>query len=83
MYSKIAKIYDVLDYTYFRNKARSPRTAVMKFIKESDQTVLDICTGTGTNALEIARNRGMSRVYGVDLSKNMLHIANKKEVEKD
>lgn len=78
VYRIIARFYDVLDYTYFRNKVRSPRTAVMKFIEESDQTVLDICTGTGANALEIARCRKMSRVYGIDLSKNMLHMANEK-----
>lgn len=78
VYRIIARFYDVLDHTYFRNKVRSPRTAVMKFIEESDQTVLDICTGTGANALEIARCREMSRVYGIDLSKNMLHMANEK-----
>jgi len=78
MYKRRARSYDILEHTYFRNKVRSPRTAVMKFIKESDQTVLDICTGTGSNALEIARCREMSRVYGIDRSKNMLLMANEK-----
>lgn len=68
LYRGIARFYDVLEHTYFRNKVRSPRTAVMKFIKESDQTVLDICTGTGANALEIARCREITQVYGIDRS---------------
>lgn len=83
LYRGIARFYDVLEHTYFRNKVRSPRTAVMKFIKDSDQTVLDICTGTGANALEIARCREITQVYGIDRSKNMLLMANeKRSIEK-
>lgn len=83
VYRIIARFYDVLDHTYFRNKVRSPRTAVMKFIEESDQTVLDICTGTGANALEIARCREMSRYMELICLRICCIWPMKREVEND
>ena len=48
-----AKIYDVLDRTYFRKAATSPRNAVISLLNNEPLQVLDMCTGTGTNALAI------------------------------
>ena len=53
-YQVISKVYDLLDVTYFRNKERSPRKAVLERIGDGDR-VLDLCTGTATNAINIAK----------------------------
>jgi demethylmenaquinone methyltransferase/2-methoxy-6-polyprenyl-1,4-benzoquinol methylase len=42
------------------------------------QTVVDLCTGTGSNALRLARTG--ARVIGVDFSAGMLHEARRKSV---
>lgn len=73
-YKVISRVYDLLDITYFSNYDRSPRKAVLQYINDSDR-VLDICTGTATNAIRIAKQKPSTRVIGIDLSKDMLKIA--------
>lgn len=43
---------------------------------EQGQTVIDLCTGTGSSALRLARSR--IRVIGVDFSEGMLRQARRK-----
>lgn len=45
-YKLIAKVYDILDLSYFRKQSTSPRKAVYELIGDSNVKVLDICTGT-------------------------------------
>ena len=77
LYQIIAGAYDLLDVIYFRDYEHSPRRAVLEHIGSQDM-VLDLCTGTGTNAIKIARRFPTARVMGVDLSKNMLKVARNK-----
>ena len=53
-YKLIAGVYDLLDIIYFRNYDKSPRKAVIEAISENDK-ILDLCTGTATNAIEISQ----------------------------
>lgn len=76
-YKFIASIYDLLDVIYFRNYDRSPRKAVIEAISENDK-ILDLCTGTATNAMDISRAIPSSEIVGVDLSENMLKVAREK-----
>ena len=78
IYRILSGVYDLLDVIYFRDELNSPRSAVLKRINESD-TVLDLCTGTATNALSIAQRRPGTKIVGVDLSKDMLKVANEKK----
>lgn len=73
-----AKIYDVLDRTYFRKAATSPRNAVISLLNDEPLQVLDMCTGTGTNALAIAGVRKNAKVIGIDISAAMLQKAEAK-----
>ena len=73
-YKIISKAYDLLDVIYFRNYKNSPRKAVFERIYENDK-VLDLCTGTATNAINISKKRTNTKIVGIDLSKNMLKIA--------
>ena len=76
-YKALAGIYDLLDVIYFRVEANSPRKSVLEKIKKREK-VLDLCTGTATNALSIAKRRPDTKVVGIDLSKDMLRVAKDK-----
>ncbi|WP_414151606.1 class I SAM-dependent methyltransferase [Acetobacterium carbinolicum] len=81
-YQNSAKIYDVLDRTYFRKAVSSPRNAVISLLGDEPLTVLDMCTGTGTNEIAIAGTRSNAKVIGIDISDAMLQKAAAK-VEKE
>ena len=82
IYSIIAKFYDLLDYTYFRNYNRSPRKVVNEVVGDHDK-VLDICTGTASNAIQIAQSNPEAKIAAIDISKEMLQIAKKKVKDKN
>ena len=77
LYQVIAKFYDLLDVTYFRDYENSPRKAVLERIGEED-TVLDLCTGTATNAVNIAKAKPFVEITGIDLSDKMLEVGKAK-----
>ena len=77
LYNQNADIYDLLDVLYFKNYETSPRKVVLEAIGDSDE-VLDLCTGTATNGINIAKAKESAQVVGVDLSKDMLQIAENK-----
>lgn len=76
-YKLIAGMYDLLDIIYFRNYDRSPRKAVLEAIAPED-AILDLCTGTATNAIAISKAMPGTSLVGVDLSRNMLQVARRK-----
>lgn len=76
-YKAMSSLYDLLDVIYFRKYETSPRKVVNEEIREGDK-ILDLCTGTGTNAINIAKKNAGVRITGVDLSKDMLIIAKSK-----
>ena len=73
-YKVMSGLYDLIDIVYFRDYENSPRKVVFESIGNTEK-VLDLCTGTATNALEIAKSKPLSKVIGIDLSKDMLKIA--------
>jgi ubiquinone/menaquinone biosynthesis C-methylase UbiE len=76
-YRLMAGLYDLLDVVYFRNRERSPRTAVCAAVGAEDR-ILDLCTGTAESAVRIAGQRPAAQITGVDLSDDMLRIAREK-----
>lgn len=76
-YKLIANAYDLLDVIYFKNFQRSPRKAVIEAVSENDK-VLDLCTGTATNAMNISKTKPSTSIVGVDLSEKMLKAARDK-----
>ena len=69
-----------MDVIYFRKYETSPRKVVNESINSGD-TILDLCTGTGTNAVNIAKRDKSVVVKGVDISKDMLIIAKSKALQ--
>ena len=76
-YKMISKVYDLLDVIYFSNYEKSPRKVVLESIDEQDK-ILDLCTGTATSAINIAKAKTNIKIVGVDLSKDMLKVAKDK-----
>lgn len=77
-YKAMSGFYDLIDIVYFRDYENSPRKAVFESIGNTEK-VLELCTGTATNALKIAKLKPLFEVIGIDLSKDMLQIAQGKE----
>jgi demethylmenaquinone methyltransferase/2-methoxy-6-polyprenyl-1,4-benzoquinol methylase len=72
-YKNIARFYDPLLYPALqpvRNKVASE----LKNLKA--QKIVDLCCGTG-NQLKLLRKKGFEKLYGVDLSAEMLAVAAK------
>lgn len=76
-YKAMSGFYDLLDVIYFRKYDTSPRKVVNEAIEDNDK-ILDLCTGTGTNAVNIAKRNKSVKIVGIDLSKDMLIIAKSK-----
>jgi demethylmenaquinone methyltransferase/2-methoxy-6-polyprenyl-1,4-benzoquinol methylase len=77
-YKKLSKIYDLIDILYFKRWQHSPRKAILALVPDGNVAVLDVCSGTGTNSLLIAKNRNNCRVTGIDIAGEMLAIGRDK-----
>ena len=51
-YKAISGFYDLIDVIYFRDYENSPRKVIFEAVDDTNG-VLDLCTGTATNALKI------------------------------
>ena len=76
-YKALSGVYDLLDVLYFY-KGLNPRKALVDAIPDSPVNILDMCTGTATNSLQIAKNRSQAKIVGIDISPEMLNIAKAK-----
>lgn len=82
MFDKISGNYDGLNRVISLGRDVGWRRKVVGIVDEkSPASVLDIATGTGDLAIELART-GASRIVGLDISKGMLEIGKKKVIEK-
>jgi SAM-dependent methyltransferase len=77
-YSRYAEIYD-RDQTYFSRETALYLPKLLKARGWYGQRILDLACGTGTLAVELAR-QGYD-VWGVDLSADMLHQAERKAAQ--
>lgn len=77
-YTFISKAYDLLDIVYFNETGKNPREVILNMIKDSKAAILDMCCGTLSNTIGIAKAKPDIKVVGLDLSKDMLRAAKKK-----
>lgn len=79
MFDNIAPKYDVLNHTLSFSVDKLWRRHVVKIVKrEHPARILDVATGTGDLAIEMARRLPGTKVMGVDLSEGMLQEARRK-----
>lgn len=82
MFDNISGGYDGLNRVISLGMDKSWRRKVIKAIVDHQpKNVLDIATGTGDLAISLAE-KGLHNVVGLDLSKGMLEVADKKVEEK-
>jgi demethylmenaquinone methyltransferase/2-methoxy-6-polyprenyl-1,4-benzoquinol methylase len=80
-YNRFSSFYDWFIRVHSRDLGESMRTFLAETARlDSASTVLDICTGTGSSALRMARTAG-ARVIGVDSSEGMLRQARRKGLQ--
>jgi demethylmenaquinone methyltransferase/2-methoxy-6-polyprenyl-1,4-benzoquinol methylase len=60
------------------NPDTSPRHGLARLIPNEDLRILDVCFGTGNNTLLVAKNNDKNTITGLDLSADMLKVANRK-----
>jgi demethylmenaquinone methyltransferase/2-methoxy-6-polyprenyl-1,4-benzoquinol methylase len=76
LFSSIAPIYDFLNHLFSFNIDKKWRKILVDCINlKADDKILDVCTGTGDVALECARRNYSDKIFGIDLSYEMLKIA--------
>ena len=79
MFNNIAPYYDKICHILSFNIDRFWRKRLVKLIVEKHPSkIVDIATGTGDIAISMARNIPTSKIVGVDLSEEMLKIAQQK-----
>ena len=76
MFDKIARRYDFVNRVLSLGLDKGWRRRTVRALQLGDAPkVLDVATGTGDLAIDIARARPQARVYGLDPSTQMLSIA--------
>jgi demethylmenaquinone methyltransferase/2-methoxy-6-polyprenyl-1,4-benzoquinol methylase len=63
---------------FYFNPETSPRHRLARLIPNEDLRILDVCFGTGNNTLMVAKNNDKNTITGLDLSADMLRVANRK-----
>ncbi len=76
-YKILSFFYDFIEL-FFSNPKTNPRYGLMRQIPNEDLHILDICFGTGNSTLLVAKKNSKNKITGVDLSTDMLQIANRK-----
>jgi demethylmenaquinone methyltransferase/2-methoxy-6-polyprenyl-1,4-benzoquinol methylase len=81
-YKFLSKFYDVFDLIFLLGGRGNPRQGLLALVGDEPQQILDVCVGTAASALLVAEHFPNSRVVGIDISKDMLAVAQKKIARK-
>ena len=79
MFNAIAERYDFVNYFISLGRHKAWRRRMLACLPSRfQQKVLDLATGTGDVAFEVALSPRVDEVYGLDLSTSMLDVARRK-----
>ncbi len=83
MFDNVAKHYDLLNRVLSMGIDTIWRKNAISTLTSSDpKVILDVATGTGDLALEIAKRLNPTKIVGLDLSQEMLNVGTKKIAKK-
>jgi demethylmenaquinone methyltransferase/2-methoxy-6-polyprenyl-1,4-benzoquinol methylase len=77
-YWLLSFFYDFVEIFFYFNTKTNPRHGLARLIPNDDLRILDVCFGTGNSTLLVARNNDRNMITGLDLSADMLKVANRK-----
>ena len=77
-YDTVALAFDFIDTIFFKLGKNNPRKAIYNLIPNENIKVLDVCTGTGSNIIKLARKKSLLNITGIDSSQGMLNVGLKK-----
>lgn len=84
MFNEVPESYDFLNRIItWRQDIRWRKFVSREILEGSPEDVLDLCTGTGDLALQLAKDsNGSMKIHGVDYSEPMLQVARRKAEKK-
>lgn len=71
----VEKAYGLLDIVYFKKTGNNPRKQIITYFADKPFRILDMCCGTGKNAMKIACANSEVSVVGIDISAEALKKA--------
>lgn len=74
----LALWYDAFDLVFVLDDQGNPRRALASKFSNEPLRVLDVCVGTGISAIAVAQSSTLVEIVGVDLSPDMIAVANRK-----
>jgi demethylmenaquinone methyltransferase/2-methoxy-6-polyprenyl-1,4-benzoquinol methylase len=77
-YWLLSFFYDFVEIFFYFNTKTNPRHGLARLIPNDDLRILDVCFGTGNSTLLVAKNNDKNVITGLDLSEDMLEVANRK-----
>jgi ubiquinone/menaquinone biosynthesis C-methylase UbiE len=77
-YWLLSFFYDFVEIFFYFNTKTNPRHGLARLIPNDDLRILDVCFGTGNSTLLVAKNNDKNMITGLDLSEDMLKVANRK-----
>ena len=80
-YRVISRAYDIMDRILFPHEDQNPRIGLARTIPDGTSQILDFCCGTGSSAIAIAASHPEANVIGIDLTEEMLQVADAKVQE--
>lgn len=70
--------YDTFDCAFILDQSKNPRKNLAQKIPNENIQILDVCVGTANTAIIIAQKNSKNNIIGIDLSKDMIAVAEKK-----
>ena len=78
IYRFISVGYDLLDKIWLSEKGVDPREVIKRIIPDKKCRILDMCCGTFSNGISVAKSKPESLVIGLDRSRPMLREGKRK-----
>lgn len=73
---------ELLDPIYFNRGGKDPRMIESMMIDNNQGKLLDLCTGTASNIIPIAKNNNDLDIVGIDINNEALKFGNRKIAKK-
>jgi len=74
----LSVFYDLFEIVFWFDQKSNPRRKLSQKIPDTDLLILDVCVGTANAAIEVAKAHTQSEIIGIDLSIDMMKIAQTK-----